>query len=267
MRATVKAEGSLRHDFFGSTTRRLARFPTIFAPEFPRLNLLALDTSTPRATLALARGNTRLARSSEASTGGRHGRNLIPELSTLIRSAGLTPRDLDAIAVGLGPGSYTGLRVGITAAKTLAFALGIPLVTIDSFAAIARNAPPEARLIHVVADAQRGDVFLTRFACGAAGEPPASLGPIAVIEMTAWAATLPAGTRVLGSALDRLRVTWPAEITLGTAEQGQPSADALIELGHEAVEAGRWADPHSIEPAYIRRSAAEDQWDKRGTKP
>ena len=188
-------------------------------------------------------------------------------MKILIQSAGLTPRDLDAIAVGLGPGSYTGLRVGITAAKTLAFALGKPLVTIDSFTAIARNAPPEVRLIHVVADAQRGDIFLTRFARGVSGESPARLGPIAVIEMTAWAESLPTGTRVLGTSLERLRVTWPADITLGTAEEGQPAADALIELGWEAFETGRWADPYSIEPAYIRRSAAEDQWDKLGTKP
>ena len=263
----VKAEGSRFPSFFNSVQNRPGDFFAVFAPEFARLNLLALDTSTPRATLALTRGETRLAGSDATATGGRHGRNLIPEIRALIQSANLTPREIDAIAVGLGPGSYTGLRVGITAAKTLAFALGKPLVTIDSFTAIARNAPPEARQIHVVADAQRGDLYLTRFTRGTLGEPPVSLGALAVVEMTAWAAELPAGAWVLGSALNRLRLTWPARISLGTAEQGYPSADALILLGRAAVEAGRWADPHSLEPAYIRRSAAEDQWDKLETKP
>ena len=231
------------------------------------MNLLALDTSTPRATLALARGDTHFVSPFEPPTDGRHGRNLISSLKILIQRAELTPHDLDAIAVGLGPGSYTGLRVGITAAKMLAFALGKPLVAIDSFTAIARNAPPDAQLIQVVADAQRGDIYLTRFAREAPMESPQSLGSIAVVEMISWAASLAAGTWVLGSSLGKLRIEWAAGVTLGNAEEGHPSGDALIALGQDAVKAGRWADPRTIEPAYIRRSAAEDQWDQLGTKP
>ena len=232
------------------------------------MNLLALDTSTPRAALALAHaGALHVPDGDSPDRGGRHGRALLPEIHALLRTGGLAPRDLDAIAVGLGPGSYTGLRVGITAAKVLAFALGKPLVAIESFTAIAWNAPVTARSIHVVADAQRGDVYLARFRRDEPDGFPTSLGPLAVVEMTAWAAALELDTWVLGSALDRLRVTWPAGITLGTVEDGQPSPRALIDLGRAAVEAGRWADPRSLEPAYIRRSAAEDQWDQLGMKP
>lgn len=228
------------------------------------MNLLALDTSTTRATLALSRGeevHERLGPS--AATGGRHGRNLLPEVADLLGAAGLKPRDLDALAVGLGPGSYTGLRVGVTAAKTLAFALGVPLVALDSFAAVARNAPIDARSVHVVADAQRGDLYLTRFARDEDAAPLASLEPIRVVAMAAWAAGLPPGTWVLGAALDRLRLVWPEGVLRGDDAAGQPSGAALIELGRAAVQARRWADPASVEPTYVRRSAAEDQWDRR----
>ncbi len=236
------------------------------------MNLLAIDTSTPRAVLALLRGDDSWHdhRGDPPSSGGggsgRHGRGLLPEIAALLASAGLAPRDLDAIAVGLGPGSYTGLRVGITAAKMLAFALGKPLVSIDSFTAIARNAPATARTIAVVADAQRGDLYLTWFERGATDQSPTNLGPIAVVEMTAWAAALAPGTWVLGSGLDRLRIDWPAGIHLGTVEQGYPTGRSLLDLGQAAVESEQWVDLAALEPLYVRRSAAEDQWDRIGTK-
>jgi len=224
------------------------------------LNLLAIDTSTNRALVALARGDVR--RESHHEGGGRHGRDLLPAIAGLLESAGLTPQDLDAIAVGLGPGSYTGLRVGLTAAKTLAFALGKPLVGVESFAAVAPNAPLEARSIYVIGDAQRGDLYVARFTKEPEDDSPRSLGPIEVVEMTSWVASLEPGSCVLGANLDRLRVNWPEHVLLGTSDQGHPSTDALIDLGLAAIRSGRLVSPHAIEPSYIRRSAAEDQWDR-----
>jgi len=233
----------------------------VLDPEEPdRLNLLAIDTSTNRALVALARGDVRA--ESRHEGGGRHGRDLLPAIAGLLESVGLTPRSLDAIAVGLGPGSYTGLRVGLTAAKTLAFALGKPLVGVESFAAVAPNAPLDARSIFVVGDAQRGDLYVASFARPSTGAPIETVGSIRVVEMTAWAAALEPGSCVLGANLDRLRLTWPGHVNLGTTEQGHPSADALIDLGLSSLGSGDHVSPHAIEPSYIRRSAAEDQWDR-----
>ena len=104
---------------------------------------LALDTSTERGAIGLS-VRSGLMFESSTETARHHGRDLIPRLAATLREAGTSIRDVDALAVGLGPGSYTGLRVGLTAAKTLAYATRAPLIGLDSLEAIARNAPADA---------------------------------------------------------------------------------------------------------------------------
>ena len=226
------------------------------------MNLLAIDTSTSRAAVALARPEAE-ARVAPADPGQRHGRGLIPAISALLAAEGLKPTDLGAIAVGLGPGSYTGLRIGLTAAKMLAYAAGKPLVPLDSLGAIARNAPGDVRRVAVAVDAQRGDAYIAEFTRGQAGAPLLRLGPTRIEPVEAWSMTLEPGTLVLGPALDRLRVTWPDAIRLGTVDQGHPDPAKLIPLAREAYEAGKVVEPFFLEPIYLRRSAAEDQWEAK----
>lgn len=227
------------------------------------MNLLVLDTSTHRATVALLAGASRHDAPPDPSAGARHGRELLPMIATLCRRAGLRPADLDAIGVGLGPGSYTGLRIGVTAAKTLAYTRQAPLVGIDTFAAIARNAPAEALVVHVVADAQRGGVYVARFERPGSAAVPACVVPLRVEPMAEWATNLRPGEWVLGPALDRLRIDWPVGVHRGTSEQGHPSGASLVDLARAALDSGERADPATLEPVYLRRSAAEEQWDRR----
>ncbi len=158
------------------------------------LILLAIDTSTPRAALALDLGPDggppRLA-PIDADPGRRHGRGLIPAIKALLESAGITARDLGALAVGLGPGSYTGLRIGLTAAKTIAYAAGVPLYPLDSLEAIARSAPLDAAHLAVVVDAQRGDGYVAEFARDRPGDAPRRLTPTRVEPLVPWALAHP----------------------------------------------------------------------------
>jgi len=226
------------------------------------LILLAVDTSTNRAAVALARDGSP-PRVAPPEPDRRHGRGLIPAIAALLGAEGLTVRDLDAIAVGLGPGSYTGLRIGLTAAKCLAYAAARPLVGLDTLDAIARNAPAEASRVAVVVDAQRGDGYVADYARAGPGEPTRRVGPTRIEPLAAWALALPEGTLVLGPALDRLRVDWSGGARLGTPEQGHPDPAVLLDLAREALTAGRSDDPFFLEPTYLRRSAAEDLWDAR----
>ncbi len=226
------------------------------------MNVLAIDTSTRNAILALTCADGRvLTRRTDPKT--RHGRTLVPALRDLLGQAGLRPRGLDALAVGLGPGSYTGLRIGVTAAKTLAFASGKPLVGLDSLEAIARQAPAEILRVSVIADAQRGDLYVADFRRETVGGPLVRVGPTRVDSTESWRGRLEPGSMVLGPLLEHVRASLPEHVTTAPTESNDPDPRHLLEMAREALDAGRLADPFFLEPIYLRRSAAEDQWDAR----
>jgi tRNA threonylcarbamoyladenosine biosynthesis protein TsaB len=228
------------------------------------MNLLAIDTSTDRAVLALASDEGRLWVAT-TDAGRRHGRDLLPTLKDLLDSAGMRTGDLGAIAVGLGPGSYTGLRVGVTAAKTLAYVTGAPLVGLDSLHAIGQHAPAGVLRVSVIADAQREELYVADLV---RAEPGAALVPLLPTRIEAvgrWLGSLEAGTIVMGPALASPRVRSMAPRTSLPADGDVlgPSGDALIELAREGMAAGGRENPWLVEPRYLRRSAAEDLWESR----
>ncbi len=226
--------------------------------------LLSIDTSTDRAAIALAdeMGALHVA---TLDSERRHGRDLIPRLKALLTSAGIEPKDLGAVAVGLGPGSYTGLRVGVTAAKTLSYATGAALVGLNSLHAIGRNAPPEASRVSVIADAQRGELYVADLDRPTPGGPLLPAAETRIEALATWVGGLQTGTVVLGPALGaaRIRSSIPAGFLLPDAAANHPRGEHLIEMAREALSSGRRENPWLLEPLYLRRSAAEDQWDSR----
>ena len=241
----------------------------ILLPGKPRLdvNLLVLDTSTPRAALAVATASG-LVRTASPDPATRHGRTLVPAIRDLIANAGLRLDQLDGLVVGLGPGSYTGLRVGITAAKTLAYALGKPLAGFDSLEAVARNAPASALAVSAIGDAQRGDLYAADFARDRPGAPLVRTAPTRVVSLDQWAAALPDDAFVLGPALavERLATRIPAHLNRPDDPDAQcPDPARLAELAREVWQSGRRDEVMFLEPVYLRRSAAEEQWERRGS--
>ena len=113
-----------------------------------------------------------------------------PACATCLQTAGLDIRDLHVVAVGIGPGSFTGLRIGLTAAKTLAYATSADLVGFDSLEGLAANAPADALCVHVVADAQRGDVYAADFARHAPGEPLFRVCESRIESLAGWSSRL-----------------------------------------------------------------------------
>ena len=218
--------------------------------------VLALDTSTDRAAVVLDPGGGTLWLA-PAIASRQHGRGLVAAIRDLLGQRGIGPGELAAIGVGLGPGSFTGLRVGLTAAKTLAYAVGCPLFGFDSLEAIARNAPGEARAVVAVGDAQRGDLFVADFA--REGDALRRVGPTRLERADTWPSTLAPGTWVLGPPLGRAEPWWPDSIRRGDPSIGYPEGGALMALTRERIASGRSDDPWFLEPAYVRRSAAEEK--------
>ena len=220
--------------------------------------LLALDTSTDRSAVALAvpGGSIRVA---PGDLGIRHGRSLLPAIRDLLQLEGLTAADLACVAVGLGPGSFTGLRIGLTAAKVLAYVRGIPLVGLDSLEVIARNAPRDSPRVAVIVDAQRGEVFSADFRRSSPGSTLVRDRPTSIEPLEAWLARITPDNFVVGPALERLKLEWPSDIRRGEGELGFPDGRHLLELAEEIVATGRRDDPWLLEPNYLRRSAAEEK--------
>jgi tRNA threonylcarbamoyladenosine biosynthesis protein TsaB len=228
------------------------------------MNFMAMDTSTDHAIIAVATAEGRVFKT--VSEGARqHGRDLIPRLSSVLREAGLRAGDLEGLAVGLGPGSYTGLRVGVTAAKTLAYAAGAGLVGLDSLQAVARNAPPEALRVAVIADAQRGDVYAADLVRPAPGARLVAAADSHIERFAEWLERLVPGVFVLGPALalPRFRDALPAGIETLEGDGNFPAGGPLLELAHEVWQTGIRENPWLLEPRYLRRSSAEEKWDAR----
>jgi tRNA threonylcarbamoyladenosine biosynthesis protein TsaB len=126
--------------------------------------LLAFDTATPHVTVALHDGDRIVAEYASAEA-MRHGEMLAPGIAEVLSTVGATSRDVTAVAVGVGPGPFTGLRVGLVTARTLALALGIPVYgvcTLDVLAAEAMDAGHDDFLI--ATDARRKEVYLASYA-------------------------------------------------------------------------------------------------------
>jgi len=228
--------------------------------ESPRL--LILETSGRSAHVAVALGDSLLARS-RLDEARRHARDLAPAVLQLLHGQGWRARDLHGVIVSLGPGSYTGLRVGIISAKALCYALGCPLVGVETFAAIATQAPAEATRLDVLADAQRDKVYIQPFARSADAEWR-STAPLSIRTVDDWLASRDAEAWASGPGIDAHTQQLPADVNLVPPELRLPQPESLLRLGLGRYLAGERDDVWTLEPIYLRPSSAEEQWRRLG---
>jgi tRNA threonylcarbamoyladenosine biosynthesis protein TsaB len=173
----------------------------------------------------------------------------------------LTPRDIDAVIVSLGPGSYTGLRVGLMAAKAFAYATGCVLLGVPTFAAIAERAPVERSRLDVLADAQQDKIYVQPFERTDGCWHP--LAPLAVRRFTEWLAERDPSAWVSGPGLAKWEAHLPANARLVDVERRDADAASLLRLGLARFLAGERDDVWALEPLYLRPSSAEEQWAAR----
>jgi tRNA threonylcarbamoyladenosine biosynthesis protein TsaB len=222
---------------------------------------LAIETSGPRGSLALCNGDEVFAERT-FELGARHGQALVPELRQLLADAGRTPAACKLLAVSIGPGSFTGLRVGVVCAKTWAYATGCRVVAVDTHQAIAANSPAGIDCVEVVSDAQGGDVYFSQFVRAAVGHWE-SVGELRYLSADDWIATLDPELFVSGPGIVRLESKLAGKCRMLAAELRFPSAMQVARIGLCSAEAQEFSDVWSLEPRYIRRSSAEEKWDLR----
>jgi tRNA threonylcarbamoyl adenosine modification protein YeaZ len=206
--------------------------------------LLALDTATPAVTVALHDGERVVAQVSQVDA-RRHAELLAPGIEQALASAGATARDLTAVAVGRGPGPFTGLRVGLVTARTLAATLGLPVYgvcTLDALALQAvRDGAVSSERFLVATDARRREVYWASYEAGA-GVPQRRLGPSVALPADVPVDGLP----VVGRGADLYAAQLGARV--GPAD---PSGAAVAELVVRCLDAGE--DLADTSPLYLRR--------------
>jgi tRNA threonylcarbamoyladenosine biosynthesis protein TsaB len=214
--------------------------------------LLCLDTSTPTARVAIVDLDGQLRFSAEV-TADRHAGHLMPLCAEALRSAGVAPADLAGIACGGGPGSFTGLRVGLAAAKGMALATGVPLHVVSSLEALAvdmLSASPGSTAVPCL-DAGKGEVYVAAYAADPAhlAREIASSARVRPDDLAGWAAPLPAPARFAGNGAarhaERLRA-------LTVVEVAGPTALSVGRLALLQRARGESADLASVVPFYGR---------------
>lgn len=226
--------------------------------------VLILETSHQPGLVALAEGERMLGvhRLDEAR---RHARDLVPATAALLKQQAWKARDFGAVIVSQGPGSYTGLRVGLMAAKMLSYTSGAALLGVPTFAAIARQAPAEAPAVAVLADAQQGKAYVQPFGPAAGGARP-SLGALTIVDFDNWLRTCPPEVWLTGPGLEIFAPRLRASRHVVPPALTTPTAEALLALGLARLSAGERDDPFALEPLYLRRSSAEEKWAALGRK-
>jgi tRNA threonylcarbamoyladenosine biosynthesis protein TsaB len=221
------------------------------------MKILALETSGQAGTVALLDGAALIAERS-LPTDERNAKTLAPTIQEILAAARWTPPDVRLVAVAVGPGSFTGLRVGVTTAKTFAYAVRAEVIGVNTLEAIAAQAPPDVSRLAVVFDAQRQQVFAAEFVRGAAGDFNWAR-ETAIVDNNQWLAKLDPAVALSGPGLEKLIARLPANISVVGREQWQPRAATVGRLGWRFYQAGRRDDVWRLVPQYFRRSAAEEK--------
>jgi tRNA threonylcarbamoyladenosine biosynthesis protein TsaB len=214
--------------------------------------ILGVDTSGKNGSIALVQCEPANSRTLEIVPleGGTFSAQLVPQVSEVLKRRDLTKRDVDAFAVVSGPGSFTGLRVGLAAIKALAEVLQKPVAAISLFEAVACAVGTEAEVL-VALDAGRGEVYCAEFrAAGSRAtiQNQQLLTPAEFIVSVGDRQVITPESRLVGLAQEK---------GLAVTQVAYPRADAIARLGFEKVEAGEVVSAEALDANYIRRSDAE----------
>jgi len=226
--------------------------------------ILAIETSGRHGSVALLTGTGDQARvAKQIVLGGdeRTAQVLAPSIQTLLNEMNWAPASVDLVAVVVGPGSFTGLRIGVTTAKTFAYATNAELIGVNTLEVIATQVPKAEGRLWTVLDAQRQELFAASFSYSQSGEFT-SERETSIIPQTAWLVALQSGDRVSGPALTRIVPKLPDGINVVSQAFWQPLAESVGELAWKNFQAGQRDDVWELVPQYYRSSAAEEKSQK-----
>ncbi len=228
---------------------------------------LAIETSSLVSSVALMNTDMLLGEIT-VQAGLTHSEQLVPHIDTLLKLCNKNKKELTAIVVSIGPGSFTGLRIGMGTAKTMAYALNIPLYGIMTMDGLAYNVPYTDRLISVIIDAQKKNVYESRYkwvnnTLQMVQEPIVKASTDVVEELRKGSEEV----LFLGDGIKRiissLEVSDSPHLLVASVSDRIPKASSLLRAASSRMESEDCDDPRTLTPYYIRRSEAEVLWEEK----
>jgi len=226
--------------------------------DYSEKNILGIDSSTRRLKLGVRFGGDRLIKAEEEMEQS-HSRLMIKKTDELFQSAGMEKEDLDAIVVCIGPGSFTGLRIGLAAAKGIAVAYDIPVVGVDLFEIAVYRLREHTEPVCVIVPLKRDEFFVTVIEDG-----QYSRDKIEVVSEKSFREYV-ADHAVAAYGLD-LSEKFPGLSNSDLSDRIQYDATELIYLGTNKLDSGLIGDLAELEPLYLMKSQAEINFDLRNKK-
>ncbi len=243
--------------------------------------VLAIESSSSEGSVALLSdqpAGPEVLACERLPAGERSAKSLFKTLETVLAAPGVRDQGIGLVCVTSGPGSFTGLRVGISAIKMLAYCWKCPSVGVSTLQVIAmqalgglnvmrRNAGNRVVEVEAVLDAQRQEIFMERFSWQQ-GTPfteltPAGDGP-RIVGRDQWLGELVPGRIVAGPPLATLAAKVPSGVLVASDDVWEPQATTVGRLGLAQWKAGAVGDPFALMPHYVRASAAEEKASQRG---
>jgi tRNA threonylcarbamoyladenosine biosynthesis protein TsaB len=227
--------------------------------------ILGIETATQQVSVALG-GHEGVIGLVEIARGRRHAETLVPAIDFLCSQADIGLDEIGLVAVDIGPGLFTGMRVGLATAKALAQALRVPMIGISSLDLLAFPHRRSDRVVVPVVDARKGEVFYAMYR-----QVPGGLQQVAppraapVDELIADLLARSQETLCVGDGALRYRNEIRDGYHCEFADEAHPSAAPLVQLAHARALREEWSNPSEIQPLYLRPPDAQINWAVRAT--
>lgn len=224
---------------------------------------LALDTATKVCSIALCRDQEVLAEYT-INMGRTHSEGLLPQIEQLLERCKVAKSSIELLAVSMGPGSFTGLRIGLATAEAMAYSWHCYLHGVDTLEALAYNIPLEGIVLTPVLDAQKGNYYQALYQWQAG--KLIQLEPVEVVNkerLLERAAAYKLPVILLGECAKLAKVELPEQISLAPATLRLPKGSSVGLAALAGFDAEQDKKIFGLEPYYIRRSEAEELWEQQ----
>lgn len=230
--------------------------------------ILGIESATAQVGCAIG-GHEGVLASTHSARGKRHAESLAPQIEFTLEQARVSIDEISVVAVDVGPGLYTGLRVGIATAMATAFGLGVPMIGVSSLDLVAFPLRHTSRLVAAAIDARRGEVFRAFYRQVPGGIQRVSEPQVKTPD-DLYGELMAAGTEclVVGDGAVRHRELLDSITKVEVADEGfaHPSANSLVALAHARALREEFVQPAEIAPLYLRRPDAEINWQTRSSR-